>query len=93
MLRLRKLDQPALVGLPEIAPVELFNVSPGGNAPITTLHAYGGVPPVADIWAVYAWPTVPLGRSAFIIVSGVAVMAAVTIDVTNVTVAPVESFA
>ena len=41
-----KLKLPALVGVPEITPPPA-KVSPGGRTPRTTLHVYGGVPPLA----------------------------------------------
>lgn len=36
---------PAAVGLPEVAPLELLSVSPGGRAPLAIEYAYGGTPP------------------------------------------------
>ena len=42
-----KLNVPAVVGVPVIAPVEAFNVSPVGNDPLMIENVYGGVPPVA----------------------------------------------
>ena len=38
---------PAVVGVPEITPVEATNVSPAGNVPTVTLQLYGAVPAVA----------------------------------------------
>src|SRR5579885_3386467 len=35
---------PALAGLPVMAPLAAFRLSPGGNAPLLTDQAYGGVP-------------------------------------------------
>ncbi len=40
---------------------QLVSVSPAGNGPVIE-HAYGGVPPLAVIDALYATPTVPFGR-------------------------------
>ena len=40
-------DVPDAVGVPEIAPVEAFRVSPAGSEPLLTLHEYGVVPPLA----------------------------------------------
>ena len=40
-------DVPDAVGVPEIAPVEEFSVSPAGSEPLLTLHEYGVVPPLA----------------------------------------------
>ena len=56
-----KFAVPAVVGVPLIAPVPAFNVSPAGSAPAVTLHVYGGVPPVAAIVCEYAVDTVPAG--------------------------------
>lgn len=49
-------DCPAVVGVPLTEP--LAKLSPSGS-PVTT-KVYGGVPPVAPIWPVYATPTCPL---------------------------------
>jgi hypothetical protein len=35
------------VGVPVIAPVDAFNISPAGSVPLVSVHIYGGVPPVA----------------------------------------------
>jgi hypothetical protein len=35
------------VGVPVMTPVEAFNESPLGKAPLVTDHEYGGVPPIA----------------------------------------------
>ena len=40
-----KLDEPAVVGVPEIVPPE--RVNPAGSVPLATDHVYGGDPPVA----------------------------------------------
>jgi hypothetical protein len=37
----------ACVGVPAIAPVAAFNMSPAGNVPLVRDQVYGGVPPVA----------------------------------------------
>ena len=42
-----KLNVPAWVGVPVIAPVEVFSVKPGGNEPLVMENVYGGTPPVA----------------------------------------------
>ena len=42
-----KLNAPDRMGVPEIAPVEEVNESPGGSCPDVTDHEYGGAPPVA----------------------------------------------
>jgi hypothetical protein len=38
----------AEVGVPVIAPFEVFNVNPGGSVPAVSCQVYGGVPPVAN---------------------------------------------
>jgi hypothetical protein len=43
-----KLRAPTTVGVPEIVPVEEFNVRPGGSVPELIDHVYAVVPPVAD---------------------------------------------
>ena len=50
------------VGVPVIAPVAAFNVSPAGSVPPVRVHLYGDVPPDADKEALYGVPTWPLGR-------------------------------
>ncbi len=41
---------PAVVGVPEIAPLPV-SVRPGGSDPLATDHVRGGVPPVAvSVW-------------------------------------------
>ncbi len=49
-----KLEVPAAVGVPEICPVEVFNVSPAGSVPTEILHVTGAVPPLDATVAVYA---------------------------------------
>jgi hypothetical protein len=53
----------APVGVPEIAPVALFNCSPPGSAPLFTAYVKPPAPPVAETLPLYAVPTVPLGNS------------------------------
>jgi hypothetical protein len=51
-----KVDETAVVlGVPEITPVFLFNLSPLGKDPIplTTFQVYGGLPPLAANVAEY----------------------------------------
>ena len=48
---------PAVVGVPVIAPVEGFSVSPGGSEPLTMEKVYGGTPPVATSAELYGTPT------------------------------------
>ena len=47
---------PAVVGVPEIRPVEALIDKPGGSPEAD--HVYGGVPPLADICRLVAVPTV-----------------------------------
>ena len=55
---MEKLDVPAAVGVPEIAPFDA-TVSPAGREPLVTAKEYGPVPPVAvTVWE-YAVPVVP----------------------------------
>jgi hypothetical protein len=42
-----KLNVPVVVGVPVIAPVEVFSERPLGNEPVVTDHAYGVTPPEA----------------------------------------------
>ena len=44
---MEKLNDPAVVGVPLICPIEAFNERPAGNAPVLTDQVYGVVPPVA----------------------------------------------
>jgi hypothetical protein len=48
-----KLNEPDCVGVPEmvaLVPEALCNLRPDGSAPLVTLHAIGGVPPL--VWMV-----------------------------------------
>lgn len=38
-----KVNEPAVVGMPAMAPVDAFRVSPGGNVPLE-VHVAGAVP-------------------------------------------------
>jgi hypothetical protein len=55
-----KLADPAVVGVPDIAP-PADKLSPAGNDPPDTDHEYGGDPPDAASVCEYATPTVPAG--------------------------------
>jgi hypothetical protein len=55
-----KLNVPAAVGVPDIAPVEEFSVRPGGREPATIAKVYGGTPPVATRLELYGVPTWPV---------------------------------
>ena len=45
-----KLDVPAVVGVPVIAPVVAFKVKPVGNVPSVTAHVIGVVPVAVSFW-------------------------------------------
>jgi hypothetical protein len=57
-----KFDVPAIVGVPVIAPVDVFRLSPAGSVPAERLQEYGVVPPVAASDVLYADCACPLGR-------------------------------
>ena len=59
----------AAVGVPVIAPVDGFSVSPDGSVPLVSDQLYGVVPPVAPNAAVYELPTCPLGSDVVVIAS------------------------
>ena len=43
-----KLNEPEVVGIPEIVPFEGSRSSPGGNAPLVTPHTRVPMPPVTE---------------------------------------------
>ena len=43
-----KFAVPGIAGVPVMAPVEGFKVSPAGIDPVITVHVYGVMPPVAE---------------------------------------------
>ena len=53
-------DEPDVVGVP--LTTHPLSESPAGSVPVME-HAYGVVPPVAVMFALYETPTVPLGRT------------------------------
>jgi hypothetical protein len=61
-----KADVPAVVGVPEIAPLPK-RFKPVGNVPLSRLHVIGVSPVAASVW-LYAAPTVPPGNVAVVIV-------------------------
>ena len=64
-----KLNVPAVVGVPDISPVELLRFSAFGSDPALIDQLYGSIPPVAvRVW-LYGTRTVPEGRDAVVIVS------------------------
>jgi hypothetical protein len=64
-----KLLVSAVVGVPEISPVDP-RLKPSGNAPLAMLHVMGGSPIAASVW-LYAVPTVPFGNDVVVIVGAV----------------------
>ena len=52
---------PAVVGVPEITPVPVARVSPGGRLPLAMVQVTGLVAPVTSMSVLYAVPTVPFG--------------------------------
>ena len=64
-----KLNDPAVVGVPEIVPVAVASVRPAGSVPELMLQLYGVVPPLACNVVVYAVPTVLPGSAAVVSVS------------------------
>src|SRR5260370_30080733 len=63
-----KLRDPALRGVPDIAP-PAARLKPAGSDPLATDHVYGGVPPEAASACEYATPTVPAGSNDVVITS------------------------
>jgi hypothetical protein len=62
-----KLNVPAVVGVPEITPVNAARLNPAGSVPELTLQLYGVVPPLACNVVVYAVPTVLPGSGAAVV--------------------------
>lgn len=58
------------VGVPVIAPVEAFSLSPAGKVPLVVVQFRGNVPPVATRAALYAAPICPLGKLEVVMASG-----------------------
>jgi hypothetical protein len=67
---------PAVVGVPEIAPVDATKLSPAGKVPELIDQVYGVVPPLACSAAEYPVPTVPPDNDAVVTVGGCAAAAA-----------------
>src|SRR5215467_14782138 len=53
----RKVNVPALVGVPPICPVAALRLRPSGNEPVRSVNAYGGVPPTTTTAPKYGIPT------------------------------------
>jgi hypothetical protein len=52
----------AVVGMPEITPVDATRLSPAGRLPALTLQLYGAFPPLACNVVAYAVPATPWGN-------------------------------
>ena len=61
---------PAVVGVPEITPVDATKFNPAGNVPALTLQLYGVVPPLACSVVEYAVPAGPPGNDVVVTVGG-----------------------
>jgi hypothetical protein len=60
---------PAAVGVPVIAPVDAFRLSPGGSVPVVTVHVSGVTPPTDASVTEYAVPTVaPASAPAVVVI-------------------------
>jgi hypothetical protein len=64
-----KVSVPAVVGVPEITPVDAARLNPAGSVPALTLQLYGVVPPLACNVVAYAVPTALPGSTAVVSVS------------------------
>jgi len=62
-------DLPVPVGVPEIVPL-LLRLKPAGSVPKETVHAYGVLPPEAEIVDEYGCPFVPLGNEVVVMTRG-----------------------
>ena len=58
------------MGVPVIAPVDAFSLSPAGSVPLVVVQFKGGVPPVATRAALYGAPTWLLGKELVEMTSG-----------------------
>jgi hypothetical protein len=65
---------PALLGVPVITPLELFNAKSGGSVPELTENTYGEIPPRAPIAEEYATPTCPVLVGQAIATDGATIM-------------------
>lgn len=61
------LKAPAAVGVPETTPAELSERPAGRLEFMPRAQVYGGTPPVAASWKLYAVPTVPVGAVVVVI--------------------------
>ncbi len=72
---------PAVVGVPATMQPALVSVRPAGNVPAVMVQAYGAVPPVTPMVAVYGTFTVPFGKEVTVILSGIGAAAMMTVSV------------
>jgi len=89
LTRTVKLNEPTVVGVPLMAPVLAFTLSPSGSDPVEIAQLYGAVPPVATNDARYEIPVDPPGTEDVVIDKG----GVITIDSALVSVAPAPSVA
>lgn len=64
-----KLTAPCAVGVPLIRPVEPFNASPGGRAPVVRDHVIGVVPEAVRVCA-YFVPANAAGKTEAVVMEG-----------------------
>jgi hypothetical protein len=66
--RTEKLNDPAVVGVPDSTPAEERDI-PGGGGAAGATHAYGGFPPeTVSVAGPYAASTVPLGSGELVLI-------------------------
>jgi len=58
-------NEPAVVGVPEIPP-RVLNIKPGGSTPPVKFQPYGASPPLAATLAIYGTPAFPLGSEVVV---------------------------
>lgn len=85
-----KLDTPAVVGVPVIAPVLLLRLKPAGKLPEVVEYVRAPAPPVTAMLWLYAVPTTPAGSVVVVIAGGALTVmlseAAFVVSVTDVAV-------
>jgi hypothetical protein len=65
-----KLEVPAVVGVPDITPVEALRIRPAGKLPVVTAHEYGVMPPVAcKVAPAYTELTTPTASELEVVVT------------------------
>jgi hypothetical protein len=68
-------EEPDEVGVPEIAPVLVFRVTPAGKVPVVTANEYGSTPRETVKFSEYAVPAVPVIPEVGVVTTGVVVIA------------------